>query len=310
VPTRASLPAWSVVRYREVMAWQLDLFEQSLTSASENTLAAYRADLNGFVVWAERAGFDGPERVTRMDLRRYLAYLGTRKFARSSIARKASALRRYFGWLRRTGRLAIDPSSSLTALGKPPRLPEVLSAAQVDHLLEPPVQATDNEPLRLRDDAVLELLYGCGLRVGELCGLDLDRIELRSRDVVVWGKGAKQRRLPLGEPAAAAVDRWLAVGRDHFAPSDGPDVAAVFFNQRRNRLTARDVRRILDKRSQNPTNPHALRHSFATHLLDGGADLRTVQELLGHADVATTQIYTHVSKERLRAAYHHAHPRA
>jgi integrase/recombinase XerC len=294
------------------MAWQLDDFERSLTASSPNTVAAYRRDLNGFVEWAERAGFDGPQRVTRLDLRRFLAYLTTRKYARTSIARKASSLRRYFAWLRRTGVLAADPAVTLTALGGDGRLPEVLTATQVEHLLDdvPPKLDAQAEHLRLRDDAVLEVLYGCGLRVGELCGLDTDRVDLRSNTLAVWGKGSKQRRVPLGEPAAVALQGWLSRGRHVLAPAEGPDLVAVFFNQRGKRLTSRDVRRILDQRSTNPTHPHALRHSFATHLLDGGADLRTVQELLGHADVATTQIYTHVSKERLRAVYHQTHPRA
>jgi integrase/recombinase XerC len=294
------------------MAWQLDEFERSLTASSPNTVAAYRRDLNGFVEWAERAGFDGPQRVTRIDLRRFLAYLTTRKYARTSIARKASSIRRYFAWLRRTGVLHNDPAVTLTALGGDGRLPEVLTATQVEHLLDDVPIKLDAQPehLRLRDDAVLEVLYGCGLRVGELCGLDIDRVDLRANTLAVWGKGSKQRRVPLGEPAAAALHGWLSRGRTVLAPTQGLDVVAVFFNQRGKRLTSRDVRRILDQRSTNPTHPHALRHSFATHLLDGGADLRTVQELLGHADVATTQIYTHVSKERLRAVYHQAHPRA
>lgn len=293
------------------MAWQLAEFERSLTSSSPNTVAAYRRDLAGFVEWAERAGFDGPDRVTRLDLRRYLAYLSTRQYARASMARKASTLRRYFGWLRRTGVVAQDPAVTLTALGGGGRLPEVLTSTQMEDMLDSPPAATDMQPphIRLRDDAVLEVLYGCGLRVGELCGLDLDHIDLRDQALVVWGKGSKQRRVPLGQPAAEALDGWLRAGRVHMAPAD-VSARATFFNRRQQRLTPRDVRRILDERSTNPTHPHALRHSFATHLLDGGADLRTVQELLGHADVATTQLYTHVSKERLRAVYHQAHPRA
>ena len=294
------------------MAWQLEEFSRSLTASSANTVAAYRRDLEGFVVWAERAGFSGPERVTRLDLRRFLAYLTSRHYARKSVARKASSLRRYFSWLRRTGVLAVDPAVTLTALAGDGRLPEVLTANDVHELLDNPPAALDEQPrhLRMRDDAVLEVLYGCGLRVGELCGLDVTGIDLAAAHVSVWGKGAKQRRVPLGEPALVALRAWLDHGRPHLAPVEGPDVLAAFFNQRQNRLTPRDARRILDKRSANPTHPHALRHSFATHLLDGGADLRIVQELLGHADVATTQIYTHVSKERLRAVYQQAHPRA
>ena len=171
----------------------------------------------------------------------------------------------------------------------------------------------DDEPewRHRRDDAVLELLYGSGLRVGELCGLDCDSIDFARGAVVVWGKGAKERRVPLSEPAAAALRRWLPMRGDVL--SEEPDAApepALFGNERGRRLTPRDVRRIVDRRSPTPTHPHALRHSFATHMLDGGADLRAVQELLGHSDVATTQRYTHVSRERLRTAYRDAHPRA
>jgi integrase/recombinase XerC len=294
------------------MAWQLEAFEQSLTAASANTVAAYRRDLAAFVVWAERAGFDGPERITRIELRRYLASLATRQYARTSLSRKASSLRRYFGWLRRTGVLVVDPSVSLTALGGKGRLPDVLTTTQMDRLLdEVPAKMADQPRYeRLRDDAILEVLYGSGLRVGELCGLDIQSIDLVGGALSVWGKGAKQRRVPLGEPAVEAIRAYLSGGRPEMAPTSGPDVAAAWFNQRGKRLSPRDVRRVLDKRSENPTHPHALRHSFATHLLDGGADLRSVQELLGHADVATTQIYTHVSKERLRLVYTRTHPRA
>jgi integrase/recombinase XerC len=156
---------------------------------------------------------------------------------------------------------------------------------------------------------VLELLYGSGLRVSELCGLDVQSLDLEQAAVVVWGKGSKQRRVPVSAPAVAAARAWLAV-RHEVVPPDGPEPRMLFGNERGRRLTPRDVRRILDRRSPTPTHPHALRHSFATHLLDGGADLRAVQELLGHSDVATTQRYTHVSKDRLRTAYNLTHPRA
>lgn len=163
--------------------------------------------------------------------------------------------------------------------------------------------------MRLRDDVVVELLYGSGVRVSELCGMGLGDIDLASGWATVWGKGSKQRRIPVSESAAAAVQRWLAKGRDAMArPGSPPD--ALLLNARGARLGTRDVRRILDKRSPSPTYPHALRHSFATHMLDGGADLRVVQELLGHASVRTTQVYTHVSKERLLAVYDTSHPRA
>ncbi|HVN52348.1 MAG TPA: tyrosine-type recombinase/integrase, partial [Acidimicrobiales bacterium] len=159
------------------------------------------------------------------------------------------------------------------------------------------------------DDAVLEVLYGSGLRVGELCGLRPADVALDEASVRVWGKGGKQRRVPLSDPAVHALGAWLAQGRAAMAGPDSPD-DAVFLNRAGHRLSPRDVRRIVDRRAATPTHPHALRHTYATHLLDGGADLRAVQELLGHSDLATTQHYTHVSKERLRSVLHATHPRA
>jgi integrase/recombinase XerC len=292
-------------------AWSVDAFARSLTSLSARTVAAYGADVRGFVDWAARGGIDEPGAVKRTTVRRYLAYLTTRQYARRSIARKSAALRRYFRWLTRTGRVPADPTVGLQARGGDGRLPRVLDRRDLDQLLEGPVAEDEPEWRHRRDDAVLELLYGSGLRVGELCGLDRDSVDFDGGAVVVWGKGAKQRRVPLSAPAAAALRRWLPMREEVL--SDRPDGAAdpaMFGNERGRRLTPRDVRRIVDRRSPTPTHPHALRHSFATHLLDGGADLRAVQELLGHRDVATTQRYTHVSRERLRSAYKAAHPRA
>ena len=163
--------------------------------------------------------------------------------------------------------------------------------------------------ITLRDDAVLEVLYGSGLRVSELCGLSTGDLDLPAGWALVWGKGSKQRRVPISENAANALQRWLRHGRPLMRSPATPE-SALFLNNRGVRLGTRDVRRILDRRSPAPTHPHALRHSFATHLLDGGADLRVVQELLGHASVRTTQVYTHVSKERLLAVYDTSHPRA
>jgi site-specific recombinase XerD len=292
------------------MGWQLDEFERSLTASAPATVAAYLGDLGAFVEWAERGSATGPEGVDRRVLRRYLAYLGTRRYARRTVARKASSLRRYFGWLARAGRLPTDPSAGLSAPSGEGRLPRVLRDDEIEVLLDrPPARATGgSEAIRHRDDAVLELLYGSGLRVAELCGLDWDGIDLDRGSIVVWGKGSKQRVLPVTPPAVAALRRWREA-RDELA-GEGSPAPAVFLNARGRRLGPRDVRRILDRRASAPTHPHALRHTFATHLLDGGADLRVVQELLGHADLATTQHYTHVSKERLRSVYQAAHPRA
>jgi len=291
--------------------WSLDAFLASLTSVSEATVRAYRSDLLSFVVWCERAELTDPAMVTRTTLRRYVGSLATRSYARRSIARKASALRRYFGWSVRTGALTHDPSVGLSAPGGTGRLPRVLRDDELTAVLDNPPGTTANDPLaiRSRDDAVLELLYGSGLRVSELCGLRPEDIDIDRRRIVVWGKGSKQRVVPLSDPACEALRQWLGHGRRILAIAESPS-DAVFLNQKGRRLGPRDVRRLLDRRAPSPTHPHALRHTFATHLLDGGADLRAVQELLGHADLSTTQHYTHVSKQRLRSVLDATHPRA
>ncbi len=287
--------------------WRLDAFVRSHSSLSERTLAAYETDVRLFAEWVERSGVDDPAAVTRTTVRRYVAYLTTREFARRSIARKVAALRRYFQWALVQGVVTVDPTIGLHVVAGQGRLPRVLDSRELTQLLDAPTP--DGEPVwrARRDDAVLEVLYGSGVRVSELCSLRLGQVRLTERVLVVWGKGAKERRVPLGEPAAAAMDAWLHI-RHEAVPAEAGDV--VFANERGKPLTPRDVRRILDRRSPTPTHPHALRHTFATHLLDGGADLRAVQELLGHSDVATTQRYTHVSRERLRSAYQNSHPRA
>lgn len=288
--------------------WQLDAFAAAHTSLSDRTREAYTADVRLFAEWMTRLHVESPARVTRTHLRRYVANLSTREFARRSIARKAAALRRYFGWAVRTGLVTSDPTLGLHVAADAGRLPRVLDQGDLGQLLDGRVPDGEPDWRRRRDDALLEVLYGSGLRVSELCGLELDAVVLdEPAHVTVWGKGAKQRRAPLSEPAVAALRRWLAV-RHEVAP-DGMQ-PLVFANERGKPMTPRDVRRVLDRRSPTPTHPHALRHTFATHLLDNGADLRAVQELLGHADVATTQRYTHVSRDRLRAAYTAAHPRA
>jgi integrase/recombinase XerC len=291
--------------------WDRREFEASLHGSSPNTVDAYRRDLAAFVEWAQRLGVDDPARVDRKVLRRYISYLSTRGYARRTVARKAAALRRYFGWLRRIGTVEVDPASGLSAPSGGGRLPRVLRADELDQLLDEPPARVDGDPVsvRLRDDAVLEILYGSGLRVGELCGLRPDDVVVDTQQIRVWGKGSKQRQVPLSDPAAVALGRWLAEGRADLVTAESP-ADAVFLNRRGRRLTPRDVRRILDRRAAAPTHPHALRHTYATHLLDGGADLRAVQELLGHSDLATTQHYTHVSRERLRSVLQATHPRA
>lgn len=293
------------------MAWHEPDFLASLTSVAPRTVEAYQRDLAGFAAWAAPQGIDHPAGVDRLVLRRYVAHLATEGYARRSIARKASALRRYFRWCERTGLVAADPSHGLTTPRGEGRLPRVLRQDELNVLLDaPPAAVSGDDPaVRARDDAVLEILYGSGLRVGELCGLRPADLDLARGRATVWGKGAKQRVVPLSEPAVAALRRWLADGRPHVADTGSP-ADALFLNRRGHRLSPRDVRRLLDRRAAAPTHPHALRHTFATHLLDGGADLRAVQDLLGHSDLATTQRYTHVSRERLRSVYDASHPRA
>lgn len=293
--------------------WRIDEFARSLTGSAPATVAAYVRDVRGFTEWADRAGIAGPDAVGRVLLRRYLGYLSTRRYAKRSVARKVSALRRYFHWLVRTGAIGRDPTTGMSAPTGGGRLPRVLSRDDLDRLLEEPPAAKSGRPggeaLELRDTAVLELLYGSGLRVSELCGLSPADVDLTRGLVTVWGKGSKQRQVPTSEPSTDAVERWLETGRPSLV-TDVTPADALFLNSRGRRLGPRDVRRILDRRSVSPTHPHALRHTFATHLLDGGADLRAVQELLGHSSLQTTQVYTHVSKERLLSVYERSHPRA
>jgi integrase/recombinase XerC len=294
-------------------AWSEDEFVAAL-ALSRSTLEVYRRDLAAFIEWTARSGLTGPTGVDRRVLRRYLAHLSTRGLARRTIARKASVLRRYFRWTAATGRTEADPSAGLSAPSGTARLPRVLRTDELHQLLDEPAPSTGHDPVRtIRDDAILEILYGSGLRVSELCDLDLDSVDLSRHRLVVWGKGAKQRVVPLSEASVQALRGWLDGPREqHLRSCDVADAdsPALFHNARGQRLAPRDVRRILDRRSPVPTHPHALRHTFATHLLDGGADLRVVQELLGHSDLATTQVYTHVSRERLRSVFESSHPRA
>ncbi len=288
------------------VAWRIDDYERALGSVAPSTRVAYRRDVQRFAEWAARGGVTTPDQVSPVLLRRYLAFMTTTGAARRTIARRASGLRRYFDWALRQRMVDTDPTARLHAPSGDGRLPRVLRADELTALLDerPATTAGDSPARRARDDAILELLYGSGLRVSEVCALGPADTDLAQRTVRVVGKGDKERIVPMSEPAAAALRRH----RSHDGSMTPTD--PLFRNQRGNRLGPRDVRRILDRRAQAPTHPHALRHSFATHLLDGGADLRSVQELLGHADLRTTQVYTHVSRERLRAVYESTHPRA
>lgn len=310
----------------------------SLTSVSGNTRAAYESDIRQFVEWASRGIADGPGSVDRLVIRRYLAFLTTRGFARSSITRKVASIRAFFRYLVRQGGVASDPSRGLRSPRGPSRLPNVPNRMEMQALLDDagvvagrdaadgsgaqaPSSAPSSKALATRDWAILEVLYGAGLRVGELCGLDLGDYDPVARNITVLGKGSKVRRVPLGEPALAALGEYLESARQCFwkigfqqqvGTADVP-TSALFMNRRGRRLTTRDARRIFESRTLadgRSLHPHALRHAYATHVLEGGADLRAVQELLGHADLGTTQRYTHVTKDRLRAVHSATHPRA
>ncbi len=288
--------------------WRIDDFARSLTASAQNTVDAYRRDVEQFREWMERQSVRDAGKVTKDHVRSYISFLTTLRRARRSISRKRAALARYYGWLVRNGHVKVDPTVGVKAPSDKGRLPTVLTSDQLRVLLES--RPEGHAPWRIsRDDAVIELLYGSGLRVAELCSLNLDSLDVRKRCVRVMGKGSKERIVPVSDPTLAAVKAWRTL-RNELVDDANADVEALFLNQRGRRLGSRDVRRILDDRSLAPTHPHALRHTFATHLLDNGADLRVVQELLGHGNVATTQRYTHVSKERLRSAYRASHPRA
>ena len=286
-------------------AWKIEEFIGSMTAASINTTSAYASDVKQFEEWITRLKIDTPQLVTRDLVRQYISFLTTSQKAKRSVTRKLAAIRRYFAWHIRNGTLKTDPTTGVRTPSGTGRLPKVLTKEQLNALLscdDPDVAEWKSS----RDTALIELLYGSGLRVSEVCSIDLDSINDRNNTVIVMGKGAKQRQIPVSEPSVLAVKHWLRFRHEVV----GQETYALFLNARGHRLAPRDVRRIIDERALTPTHPHALRHTYATHLLDNGADLRAVQELLGHSDVATTQRYTQVSKERLKSAYGASHPRA
>jgi integrase/recombinase XerC len=282
---------------------------------SEHTVRAYLGDVRALVAFleTERPDFDLRE-VTLRDLRGWLGRQAQSGAARATVARRSAAARTFLGWAARTGRIPADPSLRLVAPKRSGHLPEVLRQSDAAALMDVAAVAGDDEdPVHLRDRAALELLYASGIRVGELTALDVDDIDLGDRLVRVMGKGGKERTVPFGAPAAAAVRDWLERGRPLLATADsGP---ALLLGRRGRRADPRQVRSALHALLAHvdgapDMGPHGLRHSAATHLLEGGADLRLVQELLGHASLATTQLYTHVSVERLKQSYRQAHPRA
>jgi integrase/recombinase XerC len=303
----------------------LERFLASLAArdASPHTQRAYRTAVGAYLAWLEERGI-GWRRPSRTELRAYLAELGAGR-ARSSVAQRLAAIRSFHRWARRAGLADADPWAALGTPRRPRRLPPVLSIGEVERVVASAAEGapttTVRDPLRralaLRDVAIVETAYAAGLRIAELAGLTLDSLDIGRGELRVLGKGRKERAGLLGRPARAALAGYLAEGRPALLGRARPGMTtdAVFLNARGTQLGERGMRYRLDAafaRAGAPegTHPHTLRHSFATHLLDGGADLRVVQELLGHASLATTQVYTHVSPARLRAAYAGAHPRA
>ncbi|MEB8324864.1 tyrosine recombinase XerC [Dietzia kunjamensis] len=289
-------------------------------SRSETTVRSYRSDVRGLLAHLAHE-IDGP--TTAADLRGALTLPALRGWlaaqvgagaARSTVARRVAAARSFSGWAARTGLVTADVAARLEAPRARRHLPEVLDIDQAAETIRTTeLGAAEGDPIALRDRVVVELLYSCGIRVAELCGLDVDDVDTERRLLRVVGKGDRERAVPYGPPADRALRAWLDGGRPTLATArSGP---SLLLGARGGRLDPRAARRIVNEvTAATPgaprVSPHALRHSSATHLLEGGADLRHVQELLGHSTPATTQIYTHVSADRLRAAYRGAHPRA
>jgi len=277
--------------------------------SAERTRRAYRVDLAGFVEWVAPQGLS-PGDVRHRDVRRYAAALSGADAAPATVARKLAAVRGLYGFLVRTERAAQNPAELVSSPKRAEKLPKVLTTEQMRALLE---RIPARTPLELRDRAMLELAYSCGLRCEEIVNLDLGSVDFESEQLRVLGKGSKERLLPVGEPAQEALRRYLERGRHALAA--GPGEQALFLSKSGRRLSNSDVTRRLGLWSREAAlaagvSPHSLRHSFATHLLEGGADLRTIQELLGHASISTTQVYTRVDAARLRDSYASSHPRA
>ncbi|MFR9731290.1 tyrosine recombinase XerC [Saccharopolyspora sp. MS10] len=297
----------------------VDRFERHLAAErglSEHTVRAYVGDVVSLLAdIAEQAGEPvGLEAVTLPALRAWLAGQHGRGISRATLSRRAASVRTFTAWAHRAGLLAADPGPRLSAPGKQRTLPGVLRAEQAGSAMESAaLGAEQGDPVALRDHALLELLYATGVRVGELCGLDLDDLDRERRLLRVLGKGGRERAVPFGLPADAALERWLSAGRPALSTErSGP---AVLLGARGGRLDQRTARRVVHDAVRTvpgatDVGPHGLRHSAATHLLEGGADLRSVQELLGHATLATTQLYTHVTVDRLKAIHDRTHPRS
>ena len=282
---------------------------------AEHTVRAYRADLLNLFTHLGRLGIDSLDSVDLRALRSWLAKQHTLGQARTTLQRRAAAARVFFAWAHETGQIATDPAANLRSPKVSRILPPTLEAATAAQMLDA-AAATMGEPggpIAVRDVAILEVLYATGIRVSELCGLDMADLDRERQVIRVFGKGSKERTVPVGAPAVRAVDVWLEKARPQLVT--GESGHAIFLGERGKRIDPRVARRVVHRSLQMTPGapdlgPHGLRHAMATHLLEGGADLRSVQEMLGHASLATTQIYTHVTNERLRSAFEQAHPRA
>jgi integrase/recombinase XerC len=282
---------------------------------AEHTVRAYRTDLLNLFTHLGRLGIDSLDSVDLRALRSWLAKQHTLGQARTTLQRRAAAARVFFAWAHETGQIATDPAANLRSPKVSRILPPTLEAATAAQMLDA-AAATMGEPggpIAVRDVAILEVLYATGIRVSELCGLDMADLDRERQVIRVFGKGSKERTVPVGAPAVRAVDVWLEKARPHLVT--GESGHAIFLGERGKRIDPRVARRVVHRSLQMTPGapdlgPHGLRHAMATHLLEGGADLRSVQEMLGHASLATTQIYTHVTNERLRSAFEQAHPRA
>lgn len=276
---------------------------------SPHTVRAYAADLSGYLAWVERQALD-PLAMTHRSLRLYLGELDGAGYARRTIARRLASLRAFYGYLFEENVLSLDPAAILLTPKVSRRLPTVIGTEPMDALLSAPDGAT---PAGLRDRAVLELLYATGARVSEISGLDIGDLDLAGGRIRVMGKGSKERDLPLHRQAVKAINEYLKSARPELSgPRQSP---ALFLSVRGNRMSSDAIRRMFKRHIEvaggdTGLSPHSMRHTFATHLLAAGADLRTVQELLGHVALSTTQIYTHVGRGRLQDVHRDAHPRA
>jgi integrase/recombinase XerC len=278
-------------------------------NASRYTVRNYDADLREFFAFLKSEGIASLDEVNKDVLRDYLYQLMEQGFARTSIARKLSAVRSFYKYLQREEMVSVSPAATISSPKLDRKLPVFLSQEETNRLVEAP---DVTKPAGQRDRAFLELLYASGLRVSELAGLDIGQVDLETREIRVWGKGSKERIVLMGDPAAKALTTYLEQGRLRLNKRGIP---AVFLNQDGGRLTVRSVQSLVQSYAKSvgiskDVYPHMVRHTFATHLLNGGADLRVVQELLGHASLSTTQIYTHVSKAQAKKVYLAAHPLA